>query len=57
MDTTLGIDLASQPTNTALCVIAWHDDGTADVRALARGRWHDAPLDDRFVVGGDPGRR
>jgi hypothetical protein len=32
-------------------VIAWHDDGTADVRALARGRWHDAPLDDRSLSG------
>ena len=51
MDTTLGIDLASQPTNTALCVIAWHDDGTAHVHALARGHWHDAPLDDRSLSG------
>ena len=51
MDTTLGIDLASQPKNTALCVIAWHDDGTADVRALALGHWYDKPLDDALLSG------
>ena len=51
MDTTLGIDLASQSKNTALCVIAWHDDATAEVRALARSDWHGGPLDDERLSG------
>jgi hypothetical protein len=48
METTLGIDLASQPANTALCVIAW-DVGTAEVRALARSTWNGTPLHDKLL--------
>src|SRR4051812_31926410 len=33
---TFGIDLASQPTNTAVCLVDWRD-GEAVVRELARG--------------------
>src|SRR4051794_29391074 len=49
VETTLGIDLASQPRNTALCVIAW-EDGSAEVRALARGNWDGAALDDALLA-------
>src|SRR3954447_4010073 len=48
METTLGIDLASQSRRTALCVIAW-DHGRADVQALACGTWDGHPLDDRLL--------
>ena len=33
---TLGIDLASQPTNTAICAVKW-DDGLPEIVQLARG--------------------
>jgi predicted nuclease with RNAse H fold len=36
MSTTLGIDLASQHSNTAFCIIDWHETG-ARVEALQRG--------------------
>jgi len=49
METTLGIDLASQPANTALCAVAWGPD-RAEVRALARGRWDGAELTDAVLV-------
>lgn len=49
MKTTLGIDLASQPRNTALCVIAWKPDG-AEVVALCRSSWGDTPLYDKLLV-------
>jgi hypothetical protein len=49
METTLGIDLASQAANTALCVVAWWPD-RAEVRALARGRWDGAWLEDDVLV-------
>src|SRR4051794_19750105 len=48
METTLGVDLASQPRHTALCVIAWHDS-RAEVRALAHGRWHGTALHDKLL--------
>lgn len=48
MQTTLGIDLASQPTNTALCVIAWYDDH-AEVRVVARSAWNGTPLHDKLL--------
>jgi hypothetical protein len=43
MVTTLGIDLASQPKNTALCEIEWSADGAA-VTALQLGELDDAAL-------------
>jgi predicted nuclease with RNAse H fold len=49
MEATLGIDLASQRQNTALCVIAWND-GRAEVRALAEGAWDGRPLDDGLLT-------
>jgi hypothetical protein len=47
---TFGIDLASQPRNTALCLIEWRD-GDAAVRELARGtdRFGDR-LDDKRLL-------
>jgi hypothetical protein len=48
MQTTLGIDLASKPEHTALCVIAW-EDGGAEVRALAHGRWDGTALHDKLL--------
>lgn len=48
MDTTFGIDLASQPKNTALCVIGW-DGESGQVRALARGHWNGTPLHDKLL--------
>ncbi len=48
METTFGIDLASQPERTALCVIAW-DAGAAEVRVLTLGDWGDFPLDDALL--------
>jgi len=47
--TTLGIDLASQPANTAICAIAW-DGSRAEVIALARSAWDGGPLDDERLV-------
>ena len=44
MSTTLGIDLASQPRNTALCEITW-DAGAARVTDLRYGK----PLDDETL--------
>jgi Protein of unknown function (DUF429) len=49
METTLGIDLASQPANTALCVVAWGPE-SASVRALARGVWDEALLTDELLA-------
>jgi len=40
---TLGIDLASQPTSTAICAIKW-DDGLPEIIQLARGH---IPADER----------
>ena len=53
---TLGLDLASQPKHTALCVIAWADD-RADVGALWKGvdAWG-APLRDEIIVAAMGGR-
>jgi predicted nuclease with RNAse H fold len=48
MQTTLGIDLASKPKHTALCVIAW-EEGAAEVRALAHGRWDGTTLHDKLL--------
>jgi predicted nuclease with RNAse H fold len=50
METTLGIDLASRPRNTALCVVAWSRD-RAEIRALARGTWGTEELTDTVLVG------
>ena len=50
METTLGIDLASQAANTALCVVAWFPD-RAEIRALARGTWGTEELTDEVLVG------
>ena len=41
---TLGIDLSSQPTNTAVCRIKWTDDGTA-IASKPEGRCDDLTLD------------
>jgi hypothetical protein len=48
---TLGIDLASQPKNTALCAIDWEPRG-ARVISLVKGVTDDGmtPLDDTFLV-------
>lgn len=48
MDTTFGIDLASRPANTAVCVIAWNE-GNAEVRALARSTWNGTALHDKLL--------
>lgn len=48
MHTTLGVDLASQPMNTALCVVAWGKH-SAEVRALARGKWNGTPIHDKML--------
>ena len=48
METTLGIDLASRPKRTALCVITW-DGGRAEVCALAHGNWNGTPLHDELL--------
>lgn len=48
METTFGIDLASQPTNTAICVIAWHGQ-EASVKSLIRSRSNGSELDDKFL--------
>lgn len=48
MVTTLGIDLASKPANTALCVIAW-ESGNATVLALARSSWNGTPIHDKML--------
>jgi predicted nuclease with RNAse H fold len=50
---TLGIDLASQPRNTAACAIAW-EDGQATVRALRLG-WNDEQLIDAMAGVGRTG--
>lgn len=44
MSTTLGIDLASQPKNTAICTIEWAD-GAAEVKRLLHGRAQREALD------------
>ncbi len=44
MSTTLGIDLASQPENTAICTIEWAD-GAAEVKTLLHGRPDRSSLD------------
>jgi Protein of unknown function (DUF429) len=49
LETTLGIDLASQPRNTALCVVAWWAH-RAEIRALARATWRDSELTDALLV-------
>jgi hypothetical protein len=47
---TLGIDLASQPRDTAICLVAWSAGG-AEVTALHRGRdARQRPLDDERLV-------
>jgi Protein of unknown function (DUF429) len=48
VNTTLGIDLASQPKHTALCAIAWDDD-RAEVRALAHASWNGTALHDKLL--------
>jgi hypothetical protein len=45
MSTTLGIDLASQPENTAICTIEWAG-GAAEVTTLLHGRRDRSSLDD-----------
>ena len=50
METTLGIDLASKPANTALCVVAWSRD-RAEIRSLARGTHGGEKLTDAVLVG------
>lgn len=49
VQTTFGIDLASQPENTGVCVIAW-EPGRARVTGLARGRWNGAALTDELLL-------
>lgn len=48
MQTTLGIDLASQPRNTAMCVVGW-SEGSAEVLALAKSSWAGTPLHDKLL--------
>jgi hypothetical protein len=48
VQTSLGIDLASQPANTAMCVIAWYP-GRASVRVLARSTWNGTSLHDKLL--------
>jgi hypothetical protein len=56
MDVTLGIDLSSQPANTAVCAIAWAD-GSAEVVALWRGVTPTgAPLRDDVLIAAMRGR-
>jgi hypothetical protein len=56
METTLGIDLASQPRNTALCVVAWGRE-RGEVVTLAHGEWDGVRLDDRVLIGAACGNR
>lgn len=49
METTLGIDLASQPKNTGLCVIEWSPGG-ARVSVLVRGTWNGTALHDKLLL-------
>jgi hypothetical protein len=50
MSATVGIDLASQPTNTALCVVSWEAE-SAEVLALLHGvDGRGAPLRDELLV-------
>jgi len=46
---TVGVDLASRPENTAVCLIDW-SDRSADVRALARGTFGGRKLDDNTLL-------
>jgi hypothetical protein len=46
---TFGIDLASQPENTAICAIRW-GGADAEVAVLARGAWNGTPLHDELLV-------
>ncbi|OCB37305.1 hypothetical protein A9X02_20045 [Mycobacterium malmoense] len=51
---TVGVDLASQPDNTAVCVITWSYE-SAEVSALASGSLCGRKLDDSTllsIVGG-----
>lgn len=41
---TAGIDLASKPSKTAVCVIDWCEDGVAEIKEWERSRWTDARL-------------
>jgi hypothetical protein len=46
---TMGVDLAAQPANTAVCLLRW-DDRTPRVVMLARGRDSEStPLDDKWI--------
>ncbi|WP_231982187.1 DUF429 domain-containing protein [Mycobacterium sp. E2327] len=47
--TTVGIDLASQSDNTAVCVIIWSHE-SAQVSALASGTLHGSKLDDSALL-------
>jgi hypothetical protein len=49
MDHTLGIDLASQPASTGVCLLAWAPEG-AEVLLLARGSHDRRSLDDRYLL-------
>lgn len=50
MTATLGIDLSSQPKNTAVCLVEWSTE-TAEVVALWRGRRPDgSPLTDGILI-------
>lgn len=46
---TLGIDLASKPSKTAVCVVEW-SGGAGTVRVLSRGRDQGTALHDKFLV-------
>jgi hypothetical protein len=46
---TMGVDLAAQPANTAVCLLRW-GDGLPRVVMLARGRDSEStPLDDKWI--------
>jgi len=50
MVATLGIDLSSQPKNTAICELVWTDDG-AEIAALWQSTDpHGKPLQDEVLV-------
>lgn len=47
---TMGIDLASQPQNTAVCLLAWPSRGRPQILTLVRGRSDEgSPLSDEWL--------
>jgi hypothetical protein len=47
---TMGVDLAAQPANTAVCLVRW-GPGRPQIMMLARGRDNEStPLDDKWIL-------